>query len=75
MRGSRGIRHVPFTRTYVGRLVVEKNPSGSTPSAGAATNVASGKSGNGALAKSGWGKEVTNERSLARHGQTSWRVW
>ena len=29
-------------RTYVGRLVVEKKPSGTTPSAGAATNRASG---------------------------------
>ena len=32
----------PFTRTYVGRFVVEKKFSGRTPSAGAGTNVASG---------------------------------
>ncbi|WP_255429366.1 hypothetical protein [Corallococcus sp. AB032C] len=42
MRGSRGIRHRPSTLTYVGRFVVVKKPSGSTPSAGAGVKRASG---------------------------------
>src|SRR5262249_25644941 len=51
MRGSFGATHLPFTRTYVGRFVVEKKPSGRTPSAGAGTKRASGKP-----AKAGWEK-------------------
>ena len=71
MRGSRGMCQAPFTRTYVGRFVVEKKPSGRTPSAGTGTNVASGKPANGVVAKSGCGKEVTLERSLGGEGHTS----
>jgi hypothetical protein len=34
MRGRMGATQWPSTWTYVGRFEVEKNPSGSTPSAG-----------------------------------------
>ena len=51
MRGSFGAIQRPVTRTNVGRFVVEKNPSGRTPSAGAGAKRASGK-----LAKAGWEK-------------------
>ncbi len=60
MRGSRGASHCPFTRTKVGRFVVEKKPSGRTPSAGAGANRASGKLGNGGWVKSGGGKFDTH---------------
>src|ERR1051325_11983699 len=53
MRGSRGRRHSPGSLTYVGRLVVEKKPSGKTPSAGAGVNLASGASDSGGAAKFG----------------------
>ena len=53
MRGRSGICQRPPTLTYVGRLEVEKKPSGSTPSAGNATNRASGAPANGAWVKSG----------------------
>ncbi len=53
MRGSRGIRHFPSIFTYVGRFVVEKNPSGSTPSDGAGTNFASGALANSGFVRSG----------------------
>src|SRR4051812_20157100 len=43
MRGSRGATQRPSIRTNVGRFVVEKKPSGSTPSAGAAEKRAVGK--------------------------------
>src|SRR5205809_70624 len=42
MRGRRGRDHAPAALTYGGRLVVEKNPSGRTPSAGAGSNRAAG---------------------------------
>jgi len=58
----------PFTRTNVGRFVVEKKPSGRTPSAGAAVNFASGK-----LAKAGWvksgGENVGIECNLTERGR------
>src|SRR5947209_18803535 len=41
MRGRRGRRHEAPVCTYVGRFVVEKNPSGRTPSAGAGSKRAS----------------------------------
>src|SRR6185436_5013395 len=71
MRGSRGIVHSPFSFTYVGRLVVAKKFSGSTPFAGAGTNVASG-----ALARAlvRWSGNITNklliEALLAGHRAT-----
>src|SRR6476659_10512802 len=60
MRGSCGAIHRPFTRTNVGRFVVEKKPSGRTPSAGAGANRASGKVVNGGWVKSGGGKFDTH---------------
>jgi len=42
MRGYRGSRHSAPIFTYVGRFVVEKKPSGRTPSAGAGVKRASG---------------------------------
>jgi len=46
-------RHAPPTFTYVGRLVVEKNPSGSTPSAAAGSNRAAGAVPSGGASKLG----------------------
>jgi hypothetical protein len=46
-------------RTYVGRFVVEKKFSGSTPSAGAGTNRASGALANAGALKSGCLRIVT----------------
>src|SRR5262249_30609460 len=60
MRGSRGTIHFPFTRTNVGRLVVEKKPSGRTPSAGAGANLASGYDAKAGPEKSGGGNVVTS---------------
>src|SRR5579885_3260124 len=57
MRGSRGAIHLPFTRTNVGRFVVEKKLSGRTPSAGAGANRASGNDANFGSEKLGGGKE------------------
>src|SRR5712691_6862601 len=76
MRGSRGRDHAPAALTYVGRLVVEKKPSGSTPSAGAGSKRASGAPLSGAASKLGgryWnrGRVVTgnadNTRGESRH--------
>src|SRR5438309_5459730 len=53
MRGRRGRDHAPAALTYVGRLVVEKNPSGRTPSAGAGSKRASGAPASGGAAKFG----------------------
>src|SRR5260370_17649653 len=53
MRGSRGRDHTPAALTYVGRLVVEKKPSGSTPSAGAGAKRASGAPASGGASKLG----------------------
>ena len=53
MRGSCGGIQRPFTRTNVGRFVVEKKPSGKTPSAGAAVKLASGKLAKAGVEKSG----------------------
>src|SRR2546427_5847822 len=53
MRGHRGRRHAPPTFRYVGRLVVEKKPSGSTPSAGAGSKRASGACDSGGASKLG----------------------
>src|SRR6516164_4693910 len=55
IRGSRGAIQRPFMRTNVGRLVVEKNPSGKTPSAGAGANRASGNAAKRGSEKSGGG--------------------
>jgi hypothetical protein len=43
---------------YVGRLVVEKKPSGSTPSAGAGTNRASGAAASAGVEKSGCENDI-----------------
>src|SRR4029078_596749 len=59
MRGSRGARQAPSRRTNVGRFVVEKKPSGRTPSGGAGGKGASGASANFDCVKSGGGKVVT----------------
>ena len=67
MRGSRGIFHAPSIFTYVGRLVVEKNPSGNTPSAGAGRKRAFGAWANRGELTSGWEKPGTGhgvERDL-----------
>src|SRR5437899_3544483 len=69
MRGRRGRDHAPAALTYVGRLVVEKKPSGSTPSAGAGSKRASGAPASGGASKSGgryWkrGRAVTLEDPL-----------
>src|SRR2546427_10235709 len=53
MRGHRGRRHAPPTFRYVGRLVVEKKPSGRTPSAGAGSKRASGAPLGGGASKLG----------------------
>src|SRR5712692_4032249 len=53
MRGHRGRRQAPPTFRYVGRLVVEKKPSGRTPSAGAGSKRASGASDSGGASKVG----------------------
>src|SRR5713226_5648192 len=53
MRGSRGRDHAPAALTYVGRLVVEKKPSGRTPSAGADSKRASGAPLSGGASKLG----------------------
>src|SRR3989449_5736886 len=53
MRGHRGRRHAPPTFRYVGRLVVEKKPSGRTPSAGAGSKRASGACDSGGASKLG----------------------
>src|SRR5258708_23796578 len=53
MRGSRGRDHTPAALTYVGRLVVEKKPSGRTPSAGAGSKRASGAPLSGGASKLG----------------------
>src|SRR2546425_12708262 len=53
MRGRRGRDHAPAALTYVGRLVVEKKPSGRTPSAGAGAKRASGAPESGGASKSG----------------------
>src|ERR1041385_9255035 len=83
IRGSRGRRHAPAVLTYVGRLVVEKKPSGRTPSAGAGSKRASGAPASGGASKSGgryWnrGRVVTGEEAKVRktsrerrHGTTS----
>src|SRR6185312_14633209 len=60
-----GMRHAPATRTYVGRFVVEKKFSGSTPSAGAGTNVASGAWASSGAVKSG-GVKFGTEGKVAR---------
>src|SRR6266571_3647346 len=67
MRGSRGRDHTPAALTYVGRLVVEKKPSGRTPSAGAGSNRASGAPLSGDASKLGgryWnrGRVVTGKK-------------
>src|SRR5258707_15782095 len=51
MRGSRGRDHTPAALTYVGKLVVEKKPSGSTPSMGAGAKRASGAPASGDASK------------------------
>jgi hypothetical protein len=71
MRGSRGKRQAPAWRTYVGRLVVAKNPSGKTPSAGAATNFASGAPASGAVSNAGG---VKDEVTVQECQQTQGRV-
>src|SRR2546422_9545854 len=53
MRGRRGRDHTPAALTYVGKLVVEKNPSGSTPSAGAGSKRASRAPASGGASKLG----------------------
>src|SRR5205807_6161326 len=53
MRGRRGRDQAPAALTYVGRLVVEKNPSGRTPSAGAGSKRASGAPLSGGASKLG----------------------
>src|SRR5207247_2653781 len=53
MRGRRGRDHAPAALTYVGRLVVEKKPSGRTPSAGAGSKRATGAPASGGASKSG----------------------
>src|SRR5439155_11428650 len=53
MRGRRGRDHAPAALTYVGRLVVEKKPSGRTPSAGAGSKRASGAPESGGASKLG----------------------
>src|SRR6267143_5528690 len=58
MRGSRGRDHTPAALTYVGRLVVEKKPSGRTPSAGAGSKRASGAPPSGGASK--WGGRYWN---------------
>src|SRR5688572_13467078 len=68
MRGSRGIRHFPRTFTYVGRFVVEKNSSGSTPSEGAGVKRASGAERRAAASKSGCGMRRTREKYALEHG-------
>src|SRR5688572_21554083 len=67
IRGSRGSRHSPPMRTYVGRFVVEKKSSGRTPSAGAGTNRASGAEANRASRKSGCGIVVTGRKMPSRY--------
>src|SRR5581483_1394871 len=63
IRGSRGIVHVPSGFfTYVGRLVVAKNPSGSTPSCGAGSVRAGGAAARRADAKSGGRYRVRDPR-------------
>jgi hypothetical protein len=47
------MRQAPLIRTYVGRFVVEKNPSGNTPSEGAGTHFASGAFANSGFERSG----------------------
>ena len=51
--GKRGRRQALGSFTYVGRFVVEKKPSGRTPSAGAGVNRASGAPDNGGAVKLG----------------------
>src|SRR5437899_8600844 len=53
IRGRRGRDHAPAALTYVGRLVVEKKPSGRTPSAGAGSKRASGATLSGGASKLG----------------------
>src|SRR2546430_10977024 len=53
IRGRRGRDHAPAALTYVGRLVVEKKPSGRTPSAGAGSKRASGAPLSGGASKLG----------------------
>src|SRR2546430_12273880 len=53
MGGRRGRDHAPAALTYVGRLVVEKKPSGRTPSAGAGSKRASGAPASGGASKLG----------------------
>ena len=75
---ARLARHRPLARsirTYVGRLVVEKKPSGSTPSAGAGDERRVGSAANSGVVKSGGEKVVTiakvwhgvRERAHCRH--------
>src|SRR2546428_13220750 len=53
IRGRRGRDHAPAALTYVGRFVVEKKPSGRTPSAGAGSERASGAPESGGASKFG----------------------
>src|SRR6185437_3549754 len=75
--GSLGATQRPWIRTNVGRFVVEKKPSGRTPSAGAASNRASGAPANRGCEKSGGGKVVTAYNLAGcprgRHGHYSSR--
>src|SRR5437879_12462410 len=68
IRGRRGRDHAPAALTYVGRLVVEKKPSGRTPSAGAGSKRASGAPLSGGASELGgryWtrGRGVTGEEN------------
>src|SRR5438128_11149722 len=70
IRGRRGRDHAPAALTYVGRLAVEKKPSGRTPSAGAGSKRASGAPLSGGASKLGgryWNRRrvVTARRGFA----------
>src|SRR5580765_1968853 len=74
MRGRVGMTQRPPTLTKVGRLDVEKNPSGSTPSAGSGSNRASGAPANGGLVKSGdWYVVVCDLSAVALIGRRKGR--
>src|SRR6266705_7022018 len=69
MRGRRGRDHAPAALTYVGRLVVEKNPSGRTPSAGAGSKRASGALEKGGASKLGgryWKRALITDAKVTR---------
>src|SRR5258706_1726233 len=65
IRGRSGIRHRPFTFTYIGWFVVESNPSGSVVSFGARSKRQSGALARLGSAKSG-GRYMASARSDAR---------